>query len=121
MGSQKLLGFAEEPSCWMGSIAESSILCPHCGPTHVRNVWDSNPIPYRFECITCGALGTTYFGPLRFVFDENPTMTNPKKHPLWQAFVNWGNDNCISFDHEDDWLDWWKCFLAGANANEEET
>lgn len=43
--------------------------------------------------------------------------TDPQKHELWNYFVHEARRQCISLDHEDDWLDNWKMFLAGAQAH----
>lgn len=31
-----------------------------------------------------------------------------------QAFLEWAEDRCVSLVHEDDWLEWWACFVEGA-------
>jgi len=36
-------------------------------------------------------------------------------HPLWPAFVIYACNNGIN---EEDWLAWWECFLAGAQAQQ---
>lgn len=43
-------------------------------------------------------------------------LTNPKSHPLWKEFVTYvtKEDVPIYLDDPCDWLDYWKCFLAGA-------
>ena len=43
-------------------------------------------------------------------------MTNPKNHPLWDKFVEFAGTEGIGLEYEEDWLDWWKCFLSGAAA-----
>ena len=49
-------------------------------------------------------------------------ITNPKKHYLWPKFQQYvenlaKNDGvCIGMEYEEDWLDLWKFFLAGAEA-----
>lgn len=34
-------------------------------------------------------------------------------HPAWIAFELWADAHAISDDHEEDWLPWWECFVAG--------
>lgn len=43
-------------------------------------------------------------------------MTNPKRHPLWDKFREWAEPDGVPLDDPEDWLPWWKCFLAGAAA-----
>ncbi len=45
-------------------------------------------------------------------------ITNLKKHPLWSKFTQWVEslDYSIGMEHEEDWIENWKCFLAGAQA-----
>lgn len=43
-------------------------------------------------------------------------LTNPKSHPLWLQFRDWADENSVNIDHEEDWIDFWKCFLQGAQA-----
>jgi hypothetical protein len=35
---------------------------------------------------------------------------------LLSDFRFWAIANSVSLDDEDDWRTWWKCFLAGADA-----
>jgi len=64
-------------TCWLVDRHMSSIICPKCGPTHVRNIWDEAATPWRFECVQCGAKGTTRFQPMRFEFDQLPPTKEP--------------------------------------------
>lgn len=40
----------------------------------------------------------------------------PTDNPLWPVFVQHAEENGIGLEHEDDWLQWWLCFLAGVMA-----
>ncbi len=40
-------------------------------------------------------------------------------HPLWPWFVKYVEHNGISLVAEEDWKDWWQCFLDGAAASRE--
>lgn len=47
-------------------------------------------------------------------------MTNPKNHPLWPEFKAWIESRSelrIDLSHEEDWVDFWLSFLAGAQAS----
>lgn len=41
-----------------------------------------------------------------------------RSHPLFEQFVNWGNDNGVDAQdgHQEDWFMWWECFSAGVEA-----
>lgn len=39
---------------------------------------------------------------------------DPKRSPIWPHFQEWCLKNHVSMDHEEDWKDWWSCFVAGA-------
>ena len=35
-------------------------------------------------------------------------------------FFEWANKNGIDLEHEEDWVDWWKCWAAGYNSGVED-
>jgi hypothetical protein len=39
---------------------------------------------------------------------------------LWFAFERYAGEEGISLDHRDDWVAWWLCFKAGAEAQDQE-
>jgi len=43
-------------------------------------------------------------------------MANPEQHKYWPEFVAECYTHGISLENEEDWIDWWKMFLAGVNA-----
>ena len=46
-------------------------------------------------------------------------IQNARDNPLFTDFHEWGKENGIGtspLDYEEDWYDWWVCFLAGAVA-----
>lgn len=47
------------------------------------------------------------------------TPEEVKASPLYPAFVEWGSENGVwpEHDHVDDWMPWWECFNAGAEAS----
>lgn len=43
-------------------------------------------------------------------------MTNPKTHPFWPKFKDWAQENGVYLEKEEEWIEFWKCFIAGAQA-----
>jgi hypothetical protein len=50
-------------------------------------------------------------------------MSEPKQDVLWPEFVKWCKENGVGdpdTEHESDWMPWWECYKAGAEAGIED-